>query len=106
MCRPDFRIDPPLPVRAGLGRSLGSIEEAARFLRAWSGRRPGSDWGDVLVLLESVCTQEQAASATVALQALLECHGLLPAELPEERTFRSVEDDQWQPRGGSSPLSF
>lgn len=106
MCRPDFRIDPPLPVRAGLGRSLGSIEEAARFLSAWSGRRPGPDWGDVLVLLESVHTQEQAASAIVALRALLERHGLLAAEPPQGRTIQKVEDDQWQTQGGSSPLLF
>jgi hypothetical protein len=106
MCRPDFRIDPPLPVRAGLGRSLGSIEDAVRFLSAWSGRRPGLDWGDVLVLLESVRTEEQAASACVALRALLERHGLLAAEPPQGRTFQSAEDDQWQSQGGSSPLSY
>lgn len=106
MYRSEFRIDPPLPVRAGLGRSLGSIEEAARFLSAWSGRRPGKDWGDVLVLLESVRTQEQAASATIALRALLERHALLAAKVPEGRTFQMVEDNQWPQHGGSSPPSF
>jgi hypothetical protein len=100
-----FEIDPPLHVRAGMGRSLRSIDEAVEFLIAWRGRRPGPDWGDVSVLLESVQTQDQATSATIALRALLECHGLLAAELPEAHTFKRVEDNRWQAQGGSSPLS-
>jgi hypothetical protein len=106
MCRPDFRIDPRLAVRAGLSQSLGSIEEAVRFLSTWPGRRPGPDWGDVLVLLESVHTQEQVASAAIALRALLERHGLLAAELPEGPILQRVEDDRWQSHGDSSRRSF
>jgi hypothetical protein len=80
MCSAQFRIDPLLRIRAGTHRSLNSIEEAIGFLSAWSGRRPGPDWGDVLSLLESVRTREQVAGATTALRALLERHGLLVAE--------------------------
>jgi hypothetical protein len=77
MSRPEFRIDPPLRVRAGMRRSLDSIEDAIAFLSTWAGRRPGPDWGDVLSLLQSVRTQEQVAGATNALRMLLESRALL-----------------------------
>jgi HAD superfamily hydrolase (TIGR01509 family) len=56
---------------------ITSIEEAIDFLRSWPGRRPGPDWAEVLALLESVQIGDQVASATAALTALLENHGLL-----------------------------
>jgi hypothetical protein len=95
----ELRIDPPLRVRAGMHRSLESIEDAVAFLSTWAGRRPGPDWGDVLALLESVRTQEQVAGATHALRMLLESHALLvtgaedwrPASAPQ---FLSSGDGQ------------
>jgi hypothetical protein len=72
-----FAIDPPLRIRAGVDRSLSSIEEAIDFLNTWPGRRAGPDWGKVLCLLEAVRTPEQIAGATTALRALLERDNLL-----------------------------
>jgi hypothetical protein len=74
-----FGIDPPLRVRAGVDRSLSSIEEAIDFLSTWPGRRAGPDWGEVLCLLEAVRTPEQVVAAKTALRTLLERYDLLLA---------------------------
>jgi hypothetical protein len=85
MCTAELRIDPPLRVRAGMHRSIETVEQAVAFLSTWPGRRPGPDWGDVLALLESVRTQEHVAGATTALRALLESHALLVIDTEHSR---------------------
>jgi hypothetical protein len=73
----DFPIEPELHVRAGPGRTLRSIDEAAEFARALARQRNNRQWDGVLYRLEAVRTREDARDAANALRALLEAEDLL-----------------------------
>jgi hypothetical protein len=73
----NYPITPALQLR--LDRILGSVDEAAEFVREWTKDHPDREWQGVLYRLEAASTGEEAADAAKALKALLEAKQLLAA---------------------------
>jgi hypothetical protein len=71
----DYPIEPELRLRAD--RALGSIDQAAEFVRAHAKDHEDREWQGVLYRLESASTKEEAVDAVNALKALLEASNLL-----------------------------
>jgi hypothetical protein len=73
----DYPIQPALRLRLGANRTLGSIDQAAEFVRGHAKDHADREWQGVLYRLESASTKEEAVDAVNALKALLERSNLL-----------------------------